>query len=244
MMGQRLHWRTVAAVSAVLLAIAALIVILIDNGNHKPAPPATPVQQPASARQTASATIAEGGFPTVKGGGGGGTTGGGGTGGGGGGTGGGGAGGSVQNTTIAISPSAGWKVVGKDDFHLYLTDPGEHGLLGLESGGLKGSVSLTQYVQAVLTETVKGGQNPSICGKAQAVTLPNGPKGVYVPVCYTIVPTNGQAFQAYAGVLVGLSGHVGMAIKWITPASASIFNAFLKETGQFLGSLHWKLLQG
>jgi len=96
----------------------------------------------------------------------------------------------------------------------------------------------------VLTETVQGGQNPSICGKASAVTLPNGPKGVFVPVCYTIVPTNGQAFQAYAGVLVGLSGSVGMAIRWVTPASASVYNAFLKETGAFLGSVHWKLLKG
>jgi hypothetical protein len=256
MMAQRLHWRLIAAATVCLLGVAALVALLLSAGNHKPAPPTTPTTATAghpAAREITAVMVATG-FPKLGGGGGGGTSGGGsgggGTvttgGGGGGGTGGGGTGGggtgSVQNTTVAVSPPPGWTVVNKDSFHLVLEDPGKNGLLGLESGGFKSQITLTAYAQSLVNGILQGTTGAKICGKTGNIQLPNGPKGLFIPLCYTLVPTNGQAVQLYTGLLVGLSGNIGMAVKWITPANDTIFQKFVSESGNVLNTVHWKLL--
>jgi|SRR5581483_8803698 len=198
-----------------LLGCAALVGILLAVGNSKPKPPAVPT---SAQLQTHS-----GGLPTVPGG----SSSGGSAG--------------VSNQTVAVSPGAGWKVAAKDSFHIVLLDPRKIGILEFESGPLS-KPNLVQYAQGLVNGTLNKTTGGKICGKIVAVKVPNGPKGIGIPLCYNIVPQNGQAIPVVTVLLVGLSGRVGVAIHYTSTPNA--FKTFAAEAGSVVSTVRWKLLAG
>jgi hypothetical protein len=233
----RLNGRALALAIGFGLVIAALIGILLAIGNSKPQPPslAGGTQKGVLARAATPPPLL-GGNPL--GGGGGGAGGGGG----GGGTGGGGATGSLTIGTISLSPPRGWTLTQKNNISLTLEDPGKNGLLGLLSGTLQGTPTTVQFAQSLVNSIFQGTTNASICGKVTNGPVPNGPQGIVVPLCYTIVPQNGQALQLYTILVVAVSARLGMVVKFVTPAQTSILNAFLSESNAVLPTIKWRLL--
>jgi hypothetical protein len=236
----RLHGRVLALAIALGLAVAALIGIVLAIGNSKPQPPSlTGHTENGVMSRAATAPPLLGGNPL--GGGGGGATGGGG-GGGGGGTGGSGASGSLTVDTISLSPPKGWTVSQKNNTSVTLEDPDKQGLLGLLSGTLTGAPTAVQFAQSIVNATLQGTTDASVCGKVTKGPVPNGPSGYVVPLCYTIVPQNGQALQLYTIVIVAVSKNIGMVVKFITPANSTILNSFLSESNSVLPTVKWRLL--
>jgi hypothetical protein len=150
--------------------------------------------------------------------------------------------GSVTVATISVSPPSGWTVLQKNHVSLTFRDPAKHGLVGLLSGTLSGSPTATQFGQSLVNATVKGTTNAKICGKVAKGPVPNGPQGLIIPLCYTIVPQNGQALQVYEILVAAVSGDLGMSVKFITPAQNSILKALLTESNALLPSVKWRLL--
>jgi hypothetical protein len=230
----RLHGRVLALAIALGLAVAALIGIVLAIGNSKPQPPSlTGHTKNGVMSRAATAPPLLGGNPL---GGGGGGTGGGGTGGGGGAT------GTLTINTISLSPPTGWTVSQKNNISVTLEDPDKQGLLGLLSGTLTGAPTAVQFAQTIVNATLQGTTNASVCGKVTKGPVPNGPSGYVVPLCYTIVPQNGQALQLYTIVVVAVSKNVGMVVKFITPANSTILNSFLSESNSLLPTVKWRLL--
>ena len=221
------------------LVIAAVIGILLAVGNSNPQPPSIAgSSQKGVLERAASPPPLLGGNPLGGGGGGAG----GGTGGGGGGTGGGGATGSLTVGTISLSPPRGWTLTQRNNISVTLEDPGRNGLLGLLSGTLQGSPTTVQFAQSLVNSIFQGTTNASVCGKVTNGPVPNGPQGIVVPLCYTIVPQNGQALQLYTILVVAVSGRLGMVVKFITPAQTAVLNAFLSESNAVLPTIKWRLL--
>jgi hypothetical protein len=217
----RLHWRVLGAAIGLALVVVGVIGVLLAIGNSKPKPP------PTSGLGTNAAQSAKGsglGHLPGFGGGGGGTD------------------GSVQTKTLSLTPAQGWAVVHKDNFSVFLSDPAKKGLLGLESGTLGGSPTTVSYAQSLANAIAKGSTNAKICGKVQAAQIPNGPRGLLVPICYTLVPQNGRAIQLYQIILAAVAGKVGVAVRLITPANGATLKAFVGESGPVVTTVHWKLL--
>ena len=229
----RLHGRVLALALGFALGIAALIGILLAIGNSNPQPPslAGGTQKGVLARAVTPPPLLNG---NPLGGGGGRTGGGGG--------GGGGPAGSLTNGTISLSPPHGWTVTQENNISFTLEDPGRNGLLGLLSGTLQGSPTAVQFAQSLVNSIFQGTTNASICGKVTTGPVPNGPQGIVVPLCYTIVPQNGQALQLYTILVVAVSARLGMVVKFVTPAQTSILRAFLSETNAVLPTVRWRLL--
>ena len=81
-----------------------------------------------------------------------------------------------------------------------------------------------------------------ICGKVVQGRVPNGPPGLIVPLCFTIVPQQGKAVQLFAIVAAGVSGRVGVDIRYTTLANTQVANFFLKEASAVTRTVSWKLL--
>jgi hypothetical protein len=231
----RLPGRVLALAIGFGLLIAALVGILLAVGNSKPQPPSLTgsIQNGVLAR-AASAPPLLGSNP-LGGGGGGANGGGGGTGGGGGAT------GSLSVATISLSPPRGWTVTQKNNISLTLEDPAKSGVLGLLSGTLKGQTT-SSFAQSLVESIFQGTTNPDICGTITNGAVPNGPQGVVVPLCYTVVPQNGQAVQLYTLLVVAVSGNLGMVVKFVTPAQSSVLKAFINESSPLLSTIRWRLL--
>ncbi len=219
----RLDWRVAGLAIGILLAVAGVIGILLAIGNSAPKPPSTSGIAPVSAH-AATGGPGLGHLPGF------------------GSTGGGGASGTVQTKTLAVTPTRGWGVVHKDTFSVFLSDPARKGLLGLESGSFTRPPSTIAYAQSLANAIVKGSTNAKICGKVSAAQVPNGPRGVIVPLCYTIVPQNGRAVQLYTILIAGVAGNVGTAIRLITVADGATLKAFVGEAAPVVSTVHWKLL--
>src|SRR5438552_13035494 len=112
----RVNWYLLAAGILLLLAIAAVVGILLAIGNHNQQVPTVTVA--AQAQASVAAAGAQGATVNSLA-----------------------AVGSVENATIAVSPGPGWKVAGKSNTFIQLIAPRGIGLLGLESGTLKGGTS-------------------------------------------------------------------------------------------------------
>jgi hypothetical protein len=215
----RLHWRVLGAAIGLGLAVGGVIGVLLAIGNSKPKPPDT------SGVGTNAATSVKGsGLGHLPG------------------FAGGGSDGSVQTRTLSLTPAQGWAVAHEDSVSVFLSDPAKKGLLGLESSTLNGSPTTVSYAQSLASVVAKGSTNAKICGKVQAAQIPNGPRGVLVPICYTIVPQNGRAIQLYQLLLAAVSGQVGVAVRLITPADAATLKMFVGEAGPVVATVQWKLL--
>ncbi len=207
----RLHWRVLGLTLAIALGLAALVGLLLAVGNSKPPPPTL-----TSATRNGLLMRAQSGPPLLGGalGGGGSTA----------------SGSSVSTGTVGLNPPSGWAVEQRGPTFITLADPRKLGLLVVLSGTVNGSPSQVQFVQSLVNSTIQGTTNAKICGKIAAGRVPNGPEGLVVPLCYTLVPQNGRALDLYTIIIAALSGKVGTVVKLITPAQLPVLRAFAQES--------------
>jgi len=228
----RLHGRTLALAIGLALALAAIVGIVLAIGNAPPRPP----ELPGATRQNGPLALAAAAPPLLAG------ALGGRAGAAGGPAGGPGGAGSVTTGTIALSPPGGWVVLQTTRMSVALEDPRRLGLLVLLSGALSGSPSEDRFAQSLVNSTTQGTTDARICGTITTTTVPNGPEGLLVPLCYTLVPQNGKALQLYAIIFAGVSGKVGTVVRLVTPARPSTLEAFAEESAPLLSTVQWRLL--
>ena len=202
----------------VILAGAAVVGILLAVGNSEnefhPSSPTVTTQGQLSASASGNP------LPTI----GGGTSGG------------------VQTKTIAVSPGSGWKIKGKGTFFVDLLDPKQLGILGFESGPLK-NPNLVNYANSIIDDYLKGTTGGKVCGTVNKGNVVNGPPGIGIPLCYTIVPQSGKAIKVFTILLVGVGGKgIGTVIAYTTVDSESVINTFLGESAPVARTVRWKLL--
>jgi hypothetical protein len=214
MKSHRMNYLYMNLAIVLILGLAALIGILIGIGNSEHHP--NPV---IATKSVGEASVRAGGLPSAPIGG---------------------SGGAINLKTLSISPGAGWKVLGKSCCEVLLGDPRKIGILGALS--VPGVKSPQNFVQALVNRIAKRATNAKICGKIGNVTIPNGPRGIAVPICYTIVPQNGQSLPVFTLLLIGGVGQVGVELEVTTPDSENAFKVFVGEAKPVISTVRWKLL--
>ena len=214
---RRLTWHLLAFGVVLILGAGLVAGILLAVGNSEPNSFTGPTSTGARSGTASS------GFPTLP-------------------KYGGSGGGSISNNTISVTPPGGWKLESKTNVSMDFLSPRSYGDFFLQSGTFHGSQS--QFMQSRINDIVKGTTKPHFCGKDVPLYVFNGPKGEMLPICFTIIPQNGQAYEVVVFETVSVTGGVAYEEQPATVASQSQVSKFLSQVNTFGRTIHWKLYRG
>jgi uncharacterized membrane protein len=145
----------------------------------------------------------------------------------------------IRNATVAVSPGAGWKLIRKTNIEINLGWGAGPGILGFLSGN---HTNPQQFIQLLLQRIAKSSPDAKVCGKPQNANVPHAGRGVAIPVCYTIVPQNGQAIRVFTILLVSGRADVGVQIELTSVDNQNVWNAFARAATPVMNTVQWLLL--
>ncbi|HEX4813918.1 MAG TPA: hypothetical protein VFV66_14325 [Nonomuraea sp.] len=144
---------------------------------------------------------------------------------------------------ISITVPAAWEIDGVEPTYIsLLTEAG--GIFSMESGYIDGTTTPEDILQRQIEKRQAAVPDLEICRPEQDSTLPNGPAGRSVMLCFTAQTSSGQTFPATVYLQAGVSdgGEVIYLLKIF--ASDDSWDAVIDEIVPTLDSLQWKLYGG
>jgi hypothetical protein len=149
----------------------------------------------------------------------------------------------VSNDSISLSLPTGWSLdINNSDESELILDPPDNldGELEILSQKTKTPGSAQQQFQGFLSKRRQQHPDMKTCGD-QGQESWDGVPGVYQPICYTVTPQNGKAFQEVEILWVGAGSGGTVLYKWSIYSTPSGIADFDKAAVAVLRTLRWKL---
>jgi hypothetical protein len=151
--------------------------------------------------------------------------------------------GSVSTSTFSVTPPGGWDIVHRSTIGLDIAPRSEDALLHFESSRLKNPLTSTQLLEAVTSEILQKNPDTKVCSEPATGRVPNGPPGVGVGLCFTVVPQQGMAVRVVQVIVLGTTARPSAAydIELVERNDKKSINRFNKVAVPVIRTVHWKL---
>lgn len=149
----------------------------------------------------------------------------------------------ISVETVAITVPSAWEVLAQDTTYIALYVPGS-GQLTIESWPTNQPLTAAQLLEDEIAFLRSKHPDVEVCVPEGEFTLPNGPDGQKVGLCYTATTSSGSTYQATDFFAFGVSHGGTIGYYFNVYAGDEDYNALLQQVVTVLPGIEWKLYTG
>ena len=153
------------------------------------------------------------------------------------------AGQTISVESVAITVPGNWEVLGQDSTYISLWAPAG-GQLVLESWHANPTLTAAQLLEREVDGVRSKHPDVKVCVPEGDFTMPNGPPGRKVGLCYTAQTSSGETYQATDFMAFGASDGGTIAYFFNMYARDENYDALLQQVVTVISSIEWKLYTG
>jgi hypothetical protein len=149
----------------------------------------------------------------------------------------------ISVDTVAITVPSTWEVIAQDETFIALYVPGS-GQLIIESWPASQRLTAAQLLEDEVAFLRSKHPDVTVCVPEGDFTLPNGPDGRKIGLCYTATTSSGSTYQATDFFAFGISHGGTIGYYFSMYAGDEDYDSLLQQVVTVLPGLEWKLFTG